>query len=276
MTIDAHQHFWNYDPTKHSWISEEMSVLRQDFLPKDLWPELQKSWIGGTIAVQADQSEEETEFLLSLAQEQEYIKGVVGWIDLTSTNAEERIATYAAKPKLVGFRHIVQDELDPNFMLRPAFLNNISLFGKYRLSYDLLVYPHQLGTALEVVRRLPHQLFILDHIAKPYIKDGFFDGWATLISAIAEYPNVFCKLSGMVTEADWQHWKYEDFEPYLDHVFEAFGTNRLLFGSDWPVCLLAGSYQDTKSIVDSYFAAFSETEKAKIYGQNALEAYRLR
>jgi L-fuconolactonase len=276
MTIDAHQHFWHYKAETHSWITDDMQRIRRDFLPADLQPVLALAGIEGCIAVQADQSEEETHFLLQLAAENDFIKGVVGWVDLSSPALESRLEYYAQQAKLCGFRHIVQAEPDPNFLLRDKFKTGISLLERYGFTYDILVYPHQLGAALELVRLFPNQAFIIDHIAKPYIKDGYFDGWANQMKAIAQYENVYCKVSGMVTEADWANWQYEDFVPYLDLVFQAFGIQRVVYGSDWPVCLVAAEYLIMKSIVDQYIAAFSETEKELIMGKNAIQFYNIK
>ncbi len=275
MKIDAHQHFWQYDPEKHAWIENNMSLIRRDFLPEDLWPIFQAHDIDGCVAVQADQSEAETDFLLSLAEQHDFIKGVVGWVDLRSSRLAERLAHYAEAKKLVGFRHVVQAEPDVNFLLREDFLKGIAQLQKHKLSYDILIFPHQLGAALELTRRFPQQRFVIDHIAKPYIKDGFYDGWATLMHAFGERQNVYCKLSGMLTEADWQAWTYEQLEPYMTCVMETFGAKRLLYGSDWPVCLLAGAYEAGYNAVRQFIAKLSTDEQAAILGQNAVDFYRL-
>lgn len=275
MIIDAHQHFWQYDPVKHAWINEEMQILQQDFLPTSLAKIYAAQGIDGCVAVQADQSEQETTFLVQLAREYDFIKGVVGWTDFRSPDLPKRLAAYAQMPEVKGFRHIVQAEPDPHFLLQEDFLDGIRQLAPYRFTYDILVYPHQLDAVLDFVRLFPSQAFIIDHLAKPYIKDGNFTGWVNLMRSIAASPNVYCKVSGMVTEADWQNWQYEDFVPYLDLVFEVFGTDRLVFGSDWPVCLLAGSYRDVKGILERYLAPFPETERQKIWGQNAIDFYGL-
>lgn len=273
MVIDAHQHFWKYDPVRYNWIDDRMPQLKRDFLPEELKKVFKLNQVDGCIAVQADQSEEETHFLLQLADEYNFVKGVVGWVDLRSIDLQERLEYFSQYRKLSGFRHVVQDETDVNFLLRPSFLKGIECLKKYNFSYDILIFPQQLGAALEFVRLFPDHAFVIDHIAKPYIKDGFFDGWAVLMRAIAQYPNVSCKISGMVTEADWHHWKFEDFLPYLDLVVEAFGVDRLMFGSDWPVCLLAATYREVKGIAVQYFAGFSPAEKEAIFGGNAMRFY---
>lgn len=275
MVIDAHQHFWYFNPVRDAWINDEMKVLRKDFLPDELTQLYANNGIDGCIAVQADQSESETNFLLGLAEQYDFIKGVVGWVDLQSDALEERLQYFSTQTKLKGFRHIVQGESDPNFLLRPAFRNGIARLHTYHFTYDILVFPHQLGAILELVRHFPEQKFVIDHLAKPYIKDQFYDGWANQMKAIAQFPNVWCKVSGMVTEADWKNWQYADFVPYLDLVFESFGTDKLLFGSDWPVSLLGGSYTSVKGILEQYLEDFSAADQAKVWGQNAIHFYNL-
>ena len=207
MIIDAHQHFWKYDSIKHSWISESMAVLRNDFLPDDLKKIYAENGVDGCVAVQVEQTLEETDFLLDLAQEYDFIKGVVGWVDFRAKNIDVILEHYKPKKKVKGFRHIVQEEADHNFLLRPDFVTGISYLEKYDFVYDILIFPHQLGASLELIKKFPHQKFIIDHLAKPYIKDGFFDGWALLMTEIAKHENVYCKLSGMITEADFNSWK---------------------------------------------------------------------
>jgi len=273
--IDAHQHFWKYDAEQHSWISEEMAVLKTDFLAEALRKELEQNGVEGSIAVQADQSETETEFLLDLAAKNDFIKGVVGWVNLRAANIEQRLAHFSNFPKLKGFRHVVQDEPDDNFMLGEAFQNGIAALKKHNFTYDILIFPTQLQAALQLVKNFPNQPFVIDHIAKPTIKTGKIDAWANGINAIAKQENVYCKISGMVTEADWENWNYSDFVPYLDVVFDAFGTDRIMFGSDFPVCLLAGSYANVKGIVHQYLQKYSEEEQAKVWSGNALKFYKI-
>ncbi len=273
-TIDAHQHFWKYNPAVHDWITDEMSVIRKDFLPQDLLLILQQNKIDGCIAVQADQSEKETNFLIGLADKNNFIKAVVGWVDLRAKDIEERLIHYKQFPVVKGFRHVLQGE-HPSFMLQPAFLNGIAALGKYGFTYDILIYPKHLPAAIELVKQFPEQLFVIDHIAKPFIKDGLLDEWKKGMHSIAQFPNVSCKISGMVTEADWKNWKQEDFRPYLDTIVTAFGVNRLLYGSDWPVCLVAASYEKMMGIVHDYFSSFSFAEQASVFGLNALQFYRL-
>ena len=275
MVIDSHQHFWIYEAEKHAWIDDNMKVIRKDFLPEDLKIIYQQNNIDGCVAVQADQTLAETDFLLDLAAKNDFIKGIVGWADLRATNIDEVLEKYSQFPKLKGFRHVVQGEADHNFMLRPDFLNGIAALEKHNFTYDILIFPHQLGAALELVRRFPNQKFVIDHIAKPYIKDGFYDGWATSMKAIGEYQNVYCKLSGMTTEADYNNWTPEQIEPYMQLVLDAFGADRILFGSDWPVCLVAGNYTKTKELVTNFIAKLSPDEQAGIMGKNAIKFYNL-
>lgn len=275
MVVDSHQHFWIYEAEKHAWIDDDMKVIRKNFLPENLKIVYQENNIDGCVAVQADQTLAETDFLLDLAEKNDFIKGVVGWVDLRASNIDEVLKQYSKFLKLKGFRHVVQGEADHNFMLRPDFLNGNAALEKYNFTYDILIFPHQLGAALELIRRFPNQKFVIDHIAKPYIKDGFYDGWASLMKAISEYPNVYCKLSGMTTEADYNNWTSEQIEPYMQLVLDSFGANRILFGSDWPVCLVAGNYTKTKELVTNFIAKLSSEEQAAIMGGNAIEFYNL-
>ncbi len=275
MTIDSHQHFWHYEPVKHSWIDDEMAVIRKDFLPSDLKQVYNENGIDGCVAVQADQTLEETDFLLDLASKNDFIKGVVGWVDFRADDIEEVLQKYCDSEKLKGFRHVVQGEPDHNFLLRPNFLNGIKALEKHHLTYDILVFPHQLGAVLEFVKRFPYQKFVIDHIAKPYIKDGFFDGWAVMMQEIAKQDNVFCKVSGMITEADYKSWTEAQLKPYLDLVFNAFGTERIMFGSDWPVCLVAGNYSEVKTIITNFIGGLSKTEQEAVMGKNAIQFYNL-
>lgn len=272
--IDAHQHFWHYHPDTHGWINEKMALIRKDFLPADLLPVLKENGVEGTVAVQADQTDKETEFLLSLVAEHDFIKGVVGWVDLRAADIRERLAAYASQKKLKGFRHILQGE-EPAFMLQPSFQNGISALKEFGYTYDILIYPKHLEAAKELVKRNPDQPFVIDHIAKPYIKDGLVDEWKKGIQQLAFFPNVYCKLSGMVTEADWKNWTKKDLLPYLDAVTEAFGTGRLLYGSDWPVCLVAASYEAMMQPVKEYFSSFTQSEQQQVFALNTLSFYHL-
>jgi L-fuconolactonase len=252
-----------------------MKVIQRDFLPRDLLPLLQENGLDGCITVQSDQTEEENTFQLNNAEQNDFIKGVVGWVDLQAENIEERLAYYSQFEKLKGFRHVLQGEPQRDFMLRPAFLHGISLLNKYNFTYDILIFPDQLSYSTEFVQKFPDQAFVLDHIAKPYIKDKKIDQWKKDIGQIAQFKNVHCKVSGIITEADWKSWTAEEIAPYLDVVTESFGTDRLMFGSDWPVCLVAGAYKQVFDLAKDYFSKFSITEQENIFGNNALKFYNV-
>lgn len=274
-TIDAHQHFWKYEQLKHNWIGEDMAVIRRDFLPEQLAPVLDQHGIDGCVAVQADQTIEETDFLLEMSLQYDFIKGVVGWIDLQSPGAEEILNTYRQFNKLKGFRHILQGEPQRDLCLQQPFLTGISFLEQFDFTYDILVLKDQLQYIPEFVSQFPNQRFVLDHLAKPAIKSGEIHDWKRDIELVAKHENVYCKVSGMVTEADLQSWKTEDFRPYLDVVTAAFGMDRLMYGSDWPVCLAAGNYTEMLDIVKSYFQSFSEYEQQQFFGGNAIKFYKL-
>lgn len=273
MTIDSHQHFWRYDAARDGWITNSMSVLKRDFLPKDLEGECNANGIDATIAVQADQSEAETLFLLELAEGSKRIAGVVGWVDLRSPRVEERLQFFSQHKRLRGFRHIAQAEPDERFLVSRDFTRGIARLREFGFTYDILIYPRQLSAAIELVSQFPEQRFVVDHMAKPEIKARSREPWATRMRTIAQNSNVYCKLSGLVTEADWHHWKPEDMIPYLDVVFEAFGPKRLMFGSDWPVCLLAAGYGHVKQLVESYVEVNAAEHKHDIFGGNAKRFY---
>ena len=279
-TLDSHQHFWKYDSSDDFlWITENMAVIRRDFLPEDLAPELAANGIDRSIAVQASQSEDDTKFLLDLAATHDSIAGVVGWVDLCAANARERLREFSRHKKLRGIRHLVQSEPDDRFMLRKDFLRGLACLNEFGLTYDILIYPKQLPAAVELVRLMPDQPFVVDHIAKPLVKVREIDSWSRHMRALAAGPNVFCKVSGMIAEADWKRWRPEDFTPYLDVVLDAFGPERLMFGSDWPVCLIAGTYRQVKQLVEGYIAQRSGAEQDKrslaqaIFGGTAARFY---
>lgn len=272
--IDAHQHFWNYDPTAHAWITKEMEVIRRDFLPAHLKPILERNGFEGCVAVQAEQSEEETDFLIKQSREHPFIKGVVGWVNLRAQNLTSRLEYYSSHPEVKGFRHIVQAE-PKGFLLQTPFIDGVRQLGHFNLTYDLLIYHHQLEEALTFVHKLRNVRMMVDHIAKPSIRTGEKTHWELNLAAMATFENVYCKLSGMVTEASWKTWKYEDIEPFMDEVFEAFGPSRIVYGSDWPVCLLAGKYEQQFGVVKQYISRLSESEKAMVLGANAKTFYNL-
>ncbi len=273
--IDAHQHFWKFNPVRDAWITDEMSAIQKDFMPKDIFPLLQQYEFAGTVVVQSDQSEEENMFQLKNAAQYDFIKGLVGWVDLQAGNIEDRLAYYAQFSKMKGLRHVLQGETDRALMLKPAFKNGISLLNKYNFTYDILIFPDQLEYAAELVKEFTNQMFVIDHIAKPDIKNKKIKDWKKDIQNIAEAENVYCKISGMVTEADLKNGKKEDLHPYIDTVVEAFGTNRIMYGSDWPVCLLAAPYGSVLDIVKEYFSSFSKNEQDNFFGKNACTFYNL-
>lgn len=274
-TIDAHQHFWQFDPVRDSWINEEMAIIQHDFLPEQLERILQQNGIDGSVVVQSDQSERENEFQLNNAAQHDFIRGVVGWVDLQAADIEDKLSYYQQFKKLKGIRHVLQGEPQRDLMLQPAFKNGISLLNKYGFTYDVLIFPDQLKYAAQVAAAFPDQPFVINHIAKPGIKDGLIGNWKKDIFSAAANKNMFCKISGMVTEADWKKWSPEDFTPYLDTIVQAFGTDRIMYGSDWPVCLVAADYTIMKQIVDDYFSKFSANEQAAFYGKTATAFYRL-
>jgi L-fuconolactonase len=275
LRIDAHQHFWKYDAREYDWIGAGMEVLRRDFLPQDLEPELREAGFQGSIAVQARQTLEETRFLLELAESNPFVVGVVGWVDLLSPEAAAQLDGLRGAPKLVGVRHIVQSEPDDRFMLRDSFLRGISLLEDRGLSYDILIYPRHLRAATEVVARFPGVRFVLDHAAKPEIRKGEISDWGADLRGLASRPNVVCKLSGLVTEADWKSWTPDGIRPYLDVAWDAFGSERLLIGSDWPVCTLAAGYGRTMGLVLDYLSGRSAAEQEAVCGGNARRLWNL-
>lgn len=275
MTIDSHVHFWKFDKNRDAWITNEMKILRQDYLPEHLSLSLKRNEVDGCVAVQADQSELETHFLVELAKTHPVIKAVVGWVDLQNENVEERLNYFSQYNIIKGWRHIVQAE--PNgFLLNENFQKGIKALQPYNYTYDILIYPHQLKDAIEFVSKFPEQKFVIDHCAKPDIRNKKIDDWKIFIKEIAQNPNVYCKLSGLLVEAAWKEWSAADFYPYLDAVFDAFGTDRLLYGSDWPVILLSGIYVQWKSLLEKYMENFTQEDREKIFGQNAIEFYNLK
>ena len=273
IRLDAHQHFWQYSPAEHTWMTASMGVLQRDYLPADLEPLLLTAAMDGSIAVQARQSLEETRWLLQLARENSFIRGVVGWVDLCSPSVAEELEEFAGNPHLVGVRHVLQDEPDDAFMLRPEFRRGIAQLAPFGLVYDILIHPRHLSAAHELVSEFPAQQFVLDHIAKPAIAEGLREPWARDLRDLARCPNVACKVSGMITEARWHDWSPKDFYPYLDVVLESFGPERLMIGSDWPVCLLSGSYESVIKVVEEYVAPLTPGERDAIFGCTCARVY---
>ena len=279
VNIDSHQHFWSYSATDYPWIGAGMERLARDFLPGDLEPTAAAVGIGGTVAVQARQTLEETHWLLDLAKRYPLIRGVVGWVDLRSPAVGDQLAECVAREKFLGVRHVVQDEPDPRFLLGADFFRGLKTLHPLGLTYDLLLYAPQLPAAVELVASLPEQPFVLDHLAKPRIAAWTQPvdrlSWQRDIEALARHKNVFCKLSGLVTEAAWRQWRQADFAVYWDVVLTAFGPERLMFGSDWPVCLLSGDYAEVAGIVREFSGTLSTAEQAAIWGGTASLFYGL-
>ena len=273
MRIDSHQHFWQYNEDEYGWIPDD--IIKKDFLPEDLKPILEDNEFDGCVAVQARQSEFETDWLLKLAQDNDFIKGVVGWIDLQNPNIESRIEHYKNIEKLKGFRHVVQGEPDDRFIVKPEFIRGIKLLQKHDIPYDILIFARHLGASLEFVKMFPEHDFVIDHIAKPDIANNGFDYWLENIKPFKEFENVRCKLSGMITETTYNDWQPEDFHPYLESCLEIFGPNRLMIGSDWPVCLLSGQYKPMMNIVKDFISNLSQDEQEQILGGVAVDFYRL-
>ena len=274
MIIDSHQHFWNYNEKRDTWINESMEILKKDFLPHDLEPILKQNNIDGCIAVQADQSEEETEFLLKCASENKFIKGVVGWVDLCSENLESRLSYFSNNPIFKGVRHIVQAE-NSNYLRKKDVEKGIGKLSKFNLTFDLLITTEQIKSAISLVEKLPNQKFILDHIAKPKISEPIENEWLSGIIKLSEKKNVWCKLSGLVTETNGYNFEESDFNPFIKVIFENFGPDRILFGSDWPVCLLASNYKNVLGIIINYFKDYDSEVKKKIFGGNAKIFYNI-
>lgn len=275
MKIDSHHHFWKYSPAEYSWIDRDKVALQRDFLPHNLEPELKTSGIDGVLSVQARQTIEETKMLLGYAEQYDFIKGVVGWVSLTDQGVQDELSRLATNPKLKAVRHVVQDEPDNDFILRKDFNRGVGFLKKIGVAYDILIYEQHLPQTIKFVDRHPQQVFILDHIGKPCIRDRSFATWSKSIKNLAKRSNVNCKLSGMVTEADFASWTQEQLQPYFDVVLEAFGPSRLMFGSDWPVCLLGCSYNRWVQVVSRLIAQLTQEEQTKIFGQTACTVYNL-
>jgi L-fuconolactonase len=275
MKIDSHHHFWKYDPVRYSWMNERMEILKRDYQPDDLLQEIERVGIDGVVSVQADQSMQETDELLEHASQHEFIRGVVGWFPLADPAVEEMLAEYSKNPWLKGVRHVVQDEPDDRFILGNGFNEGIRKLKKFDLVYDILIYERQLASSIEFVDLHPGQSFVLDHVAKPRIGDGLMEPWKEQMFELAKRENVTCKLSGMATEANWKEWTYEALRPYMDVALDAFGPDRLMFGSDWPVARLAVDYEPWVKLCREFISSLSQDECEAIEGGNAVRAYRL-
>jgi L-fuconolactonase len=275
VRIDAHHHFWKYDPGEFGWINDQMKMIRRDFLPADLQRATNAARIDGVVSVQARQTLEETKWLLQMAAENEFIRGVVGWLPLVSKQVTDELEFLGSNPKLKGVRQVLQGEPDERYLRNHDFNAGVRGLKQFDLIYDLLIFEHQLPATIEFVDRHPAQPFVLDHLAKPRIKDGHFEPWNKNIRELARRENVSCKLSGMVTEADWSTWTEEQLKPYFETVLESLGSNRLMFGSDWPVCLVAGSYQRWTETCESLAAKLSASERGQLFGGTAARIYCL-
>jgi L-fuconolactonase len=273
--IDSHHHFWHYDPVEYAWISEGMSAIRRSFEPRDLALELKPAGISGVVSVQARQTLDETWQLLTYADQNDFIRGVVGWVPLSSPDLNRILATVASHPKLRGVRHVLQDEPDPNYILREDFNRGVSGLKPFHLTYDILIYERHLPQTIEFVDRHPNQVFVVDHLAKPRVNDRIMSPWRENIQELASRDNVYCKISGLVTEADHQHWTEDELRPYMDVVLEAFSPKRVMFGSDWPVCLVAVQYREWVKIVERAISGLSPAEQERVWSGTAREAYRL-
>ena len=273
--VDAHQHFWNYSTADYGWIDDSMKVLRRDFLPQHLSPILQQHGMDGSVAVQARQSEQETDWLLQLAADNASVLGVVGWIDLCDAALQDKLSRFKGNGLLKGFRHVLQDEPDDDFMLRTEFINGVEKLNENGYCYDILVFSRQLHAVEKFVSRLPPLPLVVDHIAKPVIVNGEWEPWAGHMARLARHQHVYCKLSGMVTEADWGRWTPATFEKYIRHVFECFGPDRVMFGSDWPVCTVAAEYHQVLKILDEFISRTAPESRNAVFGETAAAFYQL-
>ena len=275
LEIDAHHHFWQRSqPFDYRWLdSPALAPIRRDFLPTDLAERLTLTPIRGTILVQTQHDPRENAWALGLADRHPFIAGVVGWVDLASERCEEQLLAFRSHPKAVGIRHVTQDEPDDDFIVRPDVLRGLGVLQKHGVPFDLLFYIKHLRHAATLARALPTLPMVIDHMAKPRIKEGRLDDWLPHLREAARYPNVFCKLSGMATEADWQHWTARDFVPYVRAALEAFGAGRCMYGSDWPVCELACSHKATYDALDEALGPISDSERRAIFGGTAARFY---
>ena len=278
MIVDAHQHFWDPTAADYPWLTDELAEIRRAFGPGDLDPLLRSTGVDATILVQTRSSHDETVDFLAVAERTPWIRGVVGWVDLTDPAIDDVLARLRERPggdRLVGIRHQAHDEPDPEWLVRDDVVRGIDAVGRAGLAYDLLVRPRELPAALALARRLPEVRFVIDHVAKPSIATGAMEPWASRIAKFGELEHVACKVSGMVTEADWERWTNADLQPYVDHVLDVFGPERLLFGSDWPVCLLAATYEQVVDAARNALAGLTNEERAAVFGATAARIYRL-
>ena len=275
MKIDSHHHFWQYDPVEYSWMNEQMGILKQNYGPEDLFKQIKNVGIEGVVSVQASQSLKETDQLLSYAEDHDFIKGVVGWFPLADSNVDSVLEQYASNRWLKGVRHVVQDEPDDRFILGSDFNRGVSLLKEFNLVYDILIFERQLAASIEFVDQHPDLVFVLDHVAKPRIKDALFEPWSAQMKDLSKRENVYCKLSGMATEANWKNWSLTDLQPYMETALDCFGPDRMMFGSDWPVARLAVEYENWVKVCRNFISTLSTDEQIKIEGTNAVEVYKL-
>ncbi len=275
LKIDTHQHFWQYHPAKQGWINDEMTAIQHDFMPADLLPILKENGINGCIAIQVDENEAENDFLLQLANENDFIKGIVGWVDFLADDIYDKVAHYNDFKIMKGFRYILQNKKQRDLIISNQFIRGVFAMNNYDLVYELLVFPDQLRYVEQFVKHFPEQVFVLNHLGKPLIKSGEIRLWKEMFVALSKHENVYCKISGMVTEANWNNWNYADLQPYMDVVFSSFGIDRVMFGSDWPVCNLAGNYQKVMSVPEQWVSKLSFNEQQKFWSGNAIKCYQL-
>jgi L-fuconolactonase len=273
--IDAHHHLWTFSAAEYGWISDQMAVLRHDFLPDDLHKVMAQAGINGSVAVQARQNVEETRWLLELAGQHDFMKGVVGWAPLIDAGVAAELEKFAGNPKLKGIRHVLQDEPDERYMLRDDFNRGISELKRFNLAYDVLIFERHLPQTIQFVDKHPNQVFVVDHLAKPRVRFHAVSPWAENLRELSKRPNVYCKISGLATEADHKKWTEQQLDVYIETVLSAFGPERVMFGSDWPVCLLAISYRRWAELVGDRLAKLSADEQARVWSGTAIEAYRL-
>ncbi|HZY61972.1 MAG TPA: amidohydrolase family protein [Edaphobacter sp.] len=277
MKIDSHQHYWKVDRGDYHWMSPAAGVLYRDYLPADLRPLLRQHGIDKTVVVQAAQTVAETDFLLKLAAEDDSIAGVVGWLDLEAEDFTELFERYRQHAKFVGMRPMLQDIAEDDWIMKPQVLKSLQLIAEADFPFDLLVHSRHLPYMLRALGAVPRLRAVVDHIAKPEIRTGTLEPWKSLMAEVARNANVYCKLSGMITEADHKHWSVDDLRPYVEHVMQCFGVDRVMFGSDWPVCLLAGSYGQVVSALREILApVMNEDTERKIFGENAGRFYGIK
>jgi L-fuconolactonase len=277
LIVDSHHHFWQHSqPFDYSWQdTEELAPIRRDYLPKDLEPLIRAVEVDRTIVVQTQHNVAETRWLLSMAEQNDFIAGVVGWVDLADEQCEQQLLEFRDHPKFVGVRHVTQDEPDDDFIVRPDVIRGLKVLEKHGIPFDLLFFVKHLKHAATLARQLPELPMVLDHLAKPRIKEGATADWIDNFRAAAQFPNVYCKLSGMITEADWQNWKPADLKPYVETALECFGPQRCMFGSDWPVCELAGTYDQVHTALTACLGPLSESETDAIFAETAMAFYRV-